>query len=572
MAVKKRQCGTCRFFVQSDSPGFGKCTNPAWPESSAPLLLLRPNELACRTRWGTSLWRDPNDASDPGIAAAPQQPSLPEPTSVQLQYDDEVTSVSIAGSARARSSFDDDVVDTSAVVPSSLTWEDDLQSERRELLRQSPHDALAGARKRHMDKQARQRELIPFAENESPEEKDTPTEEVPVISSAANAKTPPVFPPDDFVEQERGTAEDVYDDELVDEGVPGIKRSPRLNHLLKSPKNDKAMTLGAASEMSVTSHNPERREQWNTVPQIQPGFDLPLVETEPTPSPMLRVNASAAPMMSSSPVSRPVSVAREVYSEDRKQIERAQRRVEVPLAEHVPTAERTMLSHAPSNQTPLVERIRSSPLRGYRPAPKPETQQPTQQPRRSPEVAETSSPRRTASEHVPTTAVQPQERSPQQQQKSPEPAPEMRARPQESVRQAQPVDRTPVSETPEERQSKRRSMIPLHVDTSPFVSKPVQLAPHVPRCCGTCSSYRGSDVPGRGSCTNQHAGPLRRMVSDTDLACEHTWGTMWVPADDQVWLTDLPDHSGPTPRVDAMLKRRERSRRPVLPDLEELTS
>ncbi len=545
MAVKKRQCGTCRFFVQSDTPGFGTCTNPAWPESSAPLLLLRPNELACRTRWGTSLWRDPSDISDPDIAAVPQQPSLPEPSSVQLQYDDEVTSVSIAGSARGQSSYDDDVVDTSSVIPSSLAWEDELQSERRELLRQSPHDALAGARKRHMDKQARQRELIPFADDEN---KDPIDESSSPVSSADSA---PVFPADDFVEEERGSVDDVYDDELVDEGMPGARRSPRLNNLLKSPKNGKAMTLGAASEMVVTSNNPDHREQWNSVPQIQQGFELPLSDPEPMPASnrSLRVTASAAPSVSYAPVSRPVSVAREVVSEDRKQFERAQRRIEVPLADTqpIPTENRDKLTHAPSNQAALVDRLKSSPLRGYHPTPKPA--QPESRPTRVAPSAKVSSPiNDTAEPRTSPPAVRP-------------------------VQQATKPARTQQTGTPEPRVSPtKRPTIPLHVDTSPFRGIPVQIAPQVPRCCGTCTSYRASDVEGRGFCANQYAGPVQRMVSETDLACEHTYGSLWLPADEEIWLTELPDHSSPTPRVDAMIERRERRQRPVLPDIEELTS
>lgn len=556
MAVKKRQCGTCRFFVQSDTPGFGTCTNPAWPESSAPLLLLRPNELACRTRWGTSLWQDPSDTSDPGIAAAPQQPSLPEPSSVQLQYDDEVTSVSIAGSTRGRSSLDDDVVDTSSVIPSSLAWEDELQSERRELLRQSPHDALAGARKRHMDKQARQRELIPFADDEASANNNNPVDETSL--PVANVDSAPVFPADDFVEEERGTIDDVYDDELVDEGVPGVKRSPRLNSLLKSPKTGKAMTLGAASEMVVTSNNPDHREQWNSVPQIQQGFELPLSDPEPMPAPnrSLRVAASAAPSISYAPVSRPVSVAREVVTEDRKQLERAQRRIEVPLADTQPTTieNRDRLTHAPSNQAALVERLKSSPLRGYHPTPRPT--QPENRPTNVVPNPMGSSPVSDASDRQPTEPV-------------------VRPVPQATKSVSSPHPRKVTATEPRvssTQQPTKRPMIPLHVDTSPFRSTPVQIAPKVPRCCGTCTSYRASDVEGRGFCTNQYAGPVQRMVSETDLACEHTYGSMWLPADEEIWLTELPDHSGATPRVDAMIERRERRNRPILPDIEELTS
>lgn len=571
MAVKKRQCGTCRFFVQ-DSTGFGKCSNPAWPESSAPLLLLRPNELACRTRWGTSLWQDRSGALEPEPIDTPQQPSLPEPISAQLQYDDEVTSVSIAGSSRSHTSYDDGVIETTTVKPGTSIWEDDLQSERRELLRQSPHDALAGARKRHMDKQARQRELVPFAEEEDAQE--DPMAEMdnePTAASSRPAAHADNFPPDDFVEEERGTADDSSDDALVDEGVPGTRRSPRLNHLLRSPKGKQAMTFGAATEMTVTAHNPEQREQWNTVPQIQPGFDLPLNETETRPAPTLRMSAHTAPANTFSYSTRPVSVAREVLTETRQKSERAQRQVQVPLADERPAAPseqrpeveaRPRLSQAPSNQSGLLDRARNSPLRGYHPAPQVSPAR-TQQPEVDPRTLRS----RSNPTMMPETAFV-EDSVPVENAVVPAP---QRPSKREVEAPANIINEAPV----ERAQSKKKPYIPLRVDNSPFESAQIEIAPDVPRCCGTCASYQPGDPkssPGRGACMNAFTGPTPRMVSERDLGCQHTFGCFWVPADEEVWLDELPVFSEPTPRVDRMVARRERRKTTVLPDLEELTS
>ena len=179
MAEKKRQCGTCRFFAKLDSDAKGRCTHPNRDRAHLDLLLLRPNELGCRTRWGTSLWQDPDDERDPASIDIPQQPTLPDPVPAQLHYDDEVTSVSIAGSTSARPSFEDDVVDAGAVASGVGSWSDSIQEERRRLLMHSDRDALAGARKRHMEKQTRQRELIPFADDET----EAPASDTPAKSA-----------------------------------------------------------------------------------------------------------------------------------------------------------------------------------------------------------------------------------------------------------------------------------------------------------------------------------------------------------------------------------------------------
>ena len=213
MAEKKRQCGTCRFFVEKETSGHGKCTHPKRAGTDAELLLLRPTELACRTKWGDSLWQDQEDTSDPMKPKSPQQPTLPEPIAAQLQFDDEVTSVSIAGSKSSRSSYEDDVVDSGATASGMASWNDPVQDERLDLLRKGSQDAVAGARKRHMEKQARQRELIPFAEDgdatksestPKPEPKPEAEQEAP-LEPAARRKS--IFPPDDFVEDEKSSGE-----------------------------------------------------------------------------------------------------------------------------------------------------------------------------------------------------------------------------------------------------------------------------------------------------------------------------------------------------------------------------
>lgn len=592
MAEKKRQCGTCRFFIESETHGHGKCTHPKRDKALREMVLLRPNELGCRTRWGTSLWQDPKDDSEPAAPEVPQQPALPEPIAAHMQYDDEVTSVSIAGSTSTRPSFDDDVVDSGAVATGMGSWNDTLQEERRRLLMHGERDALAGARKRHMEKQSRQRELIPFADDaqepskpETPAAAESPTEE----TSAPVASVSPAFPPDDYVEEERGSESNIpsHEDALVDDGVrPGGTRSPRSRRLMretKSPKDHKAMRLGLPSEMSVTSNNPEQREQWNSVPMVTPGIDLPFANTtEARPSAPLRISASMAPMAVAAAPTRLVSQAREMKTEDRQRQERARRRVAVPLAneDQEPQPEqprpsvtdRPRLDHAPEPKAPPVERLKSSPLRGYHPAVKAKAQptnldeapRPQQPARETTEAIRADRPvQQTAMEHQPVVR---QEERPVQMRR-----PE---RPMHGHQQRVPERRIEASEQREQPRMeapRRRPLAPVQ-ETSRFERKPITIAPSVPRACGTCSSFRPNGEGGRGSCTNAFAGPVQRVVHAEDMACQHTFGSFWLPADKEVGLDDIATPDVPTPRVDRMIARRRQRTVPVLPDLEELTS
>ena len=649
MAEKKRQCGTCRFFVESQSGGHGKCTHPKRDKSLREMVLLRPNELGCRTKWGTSLWQDPADESDPFKPETPQQPTLPEPISAQLQYDDEVTSVSIAGSKTARPSFEDDVVDSGATGSGLGSWSDTAQEERRRLLFNSDREAVAGARKRHMEKKAQQRELIPFAEEDLAGRDTEQAEKKPVEPNEPIAAAKETFPPDDYVEDERSSNKDepVYDDELVDDGVrPGSFRTPRVRKLLKdnkSPKNHKAMGLGTPAEIAVESNDPDKRGQWSSVPSITPGFELPLAGTgaaasSPSPNPSLRVAASAAPMAMSITPSRPVSQARELLSEDRLRSERARRHTEAPMAmdddpiepaiNPAPTVtNRPRVDEAPPQRTAPVDRLKSSPLRGYHPAVKaaaaraeeeveaPRQPRFQQEPRQRGPVAQSHQAarpftagwdtkadarvsatqqihedRQPISQPVPAPPRQrPQATSDHfQPQSQPEPRlhRESVANPQQQIdeyygaqRQETRPHREPAARTdaeaPRARQQRRvEAPEPVRPDT-PFKPRPIQISPDVPRACGTCASFRPGSQPGRGSCANEFAGPVQRVVSEDDLACQHTYGALWIPADELVWLEELNNDYPPTPRVDAMLAKRRRTLAPdtvVLPDLEELTS
>jgi hypothetical protein len=89
----------------------------------------------------------------------------------------------------------------------------------------------------------------------------------------------------------------------------------------------------------------------------------------------------------------------------------------------------------------------------------------------------------------------------------------------------------------------------------------IEIAPDVPRACATCRNYRPSEQPGRGWCTNTWAFTHRQMVNETDIACDSTIGCWWLPADEEVWLTELDIASEATPRVDRLIAHLDPERR-----------
>lgn len=91
----------------------------------------------------------------------------------------------------------------------------------------------------------------------------------------------------------------------------------------------------------------------------------------------------------------------------------------------------------------------------------------------------------------------------------------------------------------------------------------IEISPDVPRACRTCRNYRPSEQPGRGWCTNAWAFTHRQMVNETDIACDSTIGCWWLPADEEVWLTELDIASEATPRVDRLIAHLDPERRVV---------
>jgi hypothetical protein len=61
--MAKRQCGTCRHFVQSEGSKHGWCNHPDRREATSMRILVRAGELRCRDDWGSDLWhvREPGD-------------------------------------------------------------------------------------------------------------------------------------------------------------------------------------------------------------------------------------------------------------------------------------------------------------------------------------------------------------------------------------------------------------------------------------------------------------------------------------------------------------------------------
>lgn len=569
MAEKKRQCGTCRFFVETQNGGMGNCTHPLRKREDTHLVLIRPNELACRTQWGTSLWQHTDDLSDPTEPQTPQQPTLPEPIAAQLHFDDEVTSVSIAGSKATRPTFEDDVVDTGTVATGMASWNDPVQAERMALLKRSNHDAVAGAQKRFLEKQARRRDLVPFAEDDANTENSAIAKPEPEPAKpAANTASRP-FPPDDFVEDERVSEKDdvSLDDEMVDEGIArGVQRTPRMRKLLRGdndPKAPKAMKFSMPAEYHVTSNNPEQREQWNTVPAVNPRFELPLSKPETQAAKASnKLIASSAAVTHSTSTPNTLAQAREQVAHSRQSQARAQRPLVAPLADSetprstkpqpAPVTERPRLTQAQPTTASSVDQLKTSPLRGHHPATRKLIQRDVEVKQTRPEQVETPRSQRSA----PTPA--------HRYDAAPEYAPAPAQRPQPCREEPRPQRSEP--------QPRAASRVPRTVPRTPFVREEIQIAQNVERRCGTCTSFRPGRQGDRGTCTNAWAGPVERMVYADELSCTRSFGSFWLPKDETIWLKEIKNEPAVTPRVDAMLEELRKKAPQVLPDLDELTS
>lgn len=580
MAEKKRQCGTCRFFQDPDRRGHGKCTHPLRAGANADMIIYRANELGCRTKWGTSYWQDIDDARDPSAPAPPQQPTLPEPPTIHVhsKYDDEVTSVSIAGRGTQRPFSEDDVIDSGTTAG---FYDPHLQDERRELLSRSSHDAVAAARKRSVDRMAQQRELIPFAEEE---EEKSPSIEAPSGDDEEFGTAPAdPFPVDDFVEEER-TAHHDDDDDVVDDGLtPDIRRSPRLRNLLRHdqrPKEKEAMTFSNLGNMQVESHNPDNRSQWNSVPRIQPNVTPPFKIARDTDIPPVRrsMTASAASVQLPQPT-RPVSQARDLLGEERRRAELRRRVLVTPLEdEPEPRPEPSPVRSEPDESHDEQQYV-------YRPHP------PTQQSAR-PQAPESPMPR-VRDNRVHEARVSPLRGHVHQPPERHTPS----VRPWDGedeerryLTSARPIERREVRQQAppvfeegryeadafENERSVRDVASPDTNGRFPTLDMTITITPWVERVCGTCASYRARGNEGCGSCLNRDAIPEQRIVEEDGMACLSTIGSWWTPANEEVWLEEYHVPDSPTPRMDALLEelanRRRQQRReiPVLPDLEEL--
>lgn len=75
--VRPRRCATCLYHRPGSSACTGCCTHPKRrPRTDVPIL-VRDNELACRTGWGRDLW-EPSIADDMVVGLLTREPVAPE--------------------------------------------------------------------------------------------------------------------------------------------------------------------------------------------------------------------------------------------------------------------------------------------------------------------------------------------------------------------------------------------------------------------------------------------------------------------------------------------------------------
>ena len=153
----ERKCAKCRFFKDAGISGNGWCTHPKRQHSSDNLLLVRSGELACRNDWGGDLFQGKDDAPlDSSDLAA--QADLPA-----AGVDDEVTSVVTRFEDPDTLAAEEDRVVSDRPVPHHRDEDDDPwndaahreQLERAHVIARGSRDALMRARERHSSRHAR---------------------------------------------------------------------------------------------------------------------------------------------------------------------------------------------------------------------------------------------------------------------------------------------------------------------------------------------------------------------------------------------------------------------------------
>lgn len=97
--------------------------------------------------------------------------------------------------------------------------------------------------------------------------------------------------------------------------------------------------------------------------------------------------------------------------------------------------------------------------------------------------------------------------------------------------------------------------------TDPIDSVP--WASSIPRCCETCRDFRRNQDGATGVCTNSwaFADQTNAVVKSGQLACRSSIGVWWLPNDD-AWRGkfDTEERTRPTPRLDELLRDRDRKR------------
>ncbi len=141
--MKKRTCGTCGYFQESDMSGLGWCLHPQRRVTHDLKIMVRRGELGCRDGWSRDLWAPLGEVK---VAAPPEAP-LTGPvrpvTPEEMTYLVTSKHVTLEPSTRGSiSSPVDVVVGETPAMP--------VDEDRATLLSHDPRAAIDAARKRHL--------------------------------------------------------------------------------------------------------------------------------------------------------------------------------------------------------------------------------------------------------------------------------------------------------------------------------------------------------------------------------------------------------------------------------------
>ncbi|MFN8511579.1 MAG: hypothetical protein U0841_03105 [Chloroflexia bacterium] len=535
----RKSCGSCRFFEASTVQGHGWCRNPDY-QGRDDTVLLRAEELACRTGWQKDHWQVSGNgplvemvaaaaptgessgtlpigqgigslaAADAGVQAAKAALVAARPTPSAFpagrRRGPQPAAAGVMTSVAASRQGQEMV----SVVASALQNHPEL-GPSGEVLRRPSRSVVAEAHRKALERRENERETVEGRRKE---------QQAVALASLYSSSKP----------------------------VAGAETAPRAPEVAAPPTRQPSLATGVGGTNGAYSQT--------TAPQASA---TPSAPREPedrqiiTERPALQVEAAVAPPRQDLTADLPPAASLGVGLTSASAT-----RLPDPVIERAPRDVASEASTArywddPNASSRFSRMMRPEPteIPSSRPVQSPQPQATTQQvsnvgrvraeqplPVETPPPAPTERTIRSLSPRGGSLTADPESAPTQPAPRIPRTTPAVEARPTE-----------PAMPTLPPRQIDEQLLQQLQQDW-----RERTLAAYAGQRCGTCRYFQAHDGASQGSCACPFAGSYRQQQGRQDLGCINSFGTWWA-ANDDGWLqkADLGQRQ-PTPMVDQLLK------------------